>query len=192
MLSTSGRALADYEPPVGSSLLSRIYDATCEVDHIGSPNQAASDSTLRAVLLAFLDYASRPYLSWLQEWLCIPVPETAQDQLQTRLGSDGVHVDDPYEEFFIAFQEGRKTGEDFWRSEWQFNWEAGVPSFIPASLAQELLHAGKYLRLLRTCQAEHPLFRTLSGGQATDRIKGMELRWVYLGEEVEKFVYFAV
>ncbi|KAJ3177011.1 Gamma-tubulin complex component 6 [Geranomyces variabilis] len=179
--------------PLGSELLSRIYDAACVIDAALAPEPLAPSSTLptrrptvfiRAVLHALLEHSARPYLAWLEQWLGVRaaarVPPGALADVAGAL-ERVTDVWDPYAEFYVAWEEaeGPAGGGGFWNGEWQMSSDVEPPSFLPRDIAQDVLHAGKCIRLLRATQPNHPL---VAGAVAAD----FGLQWCFQPDDIDK------
>ncbi|KAJ3149882.1 hypothetical protein HDU86_006840 [Geranomyces michiganensis] len=184
---------AHFAIPLGSELLSRIYDAACVLDAIIAPDRGTKSATmparsptvfLRAVLHVLLEHSARPYLAWLEQWLGVRaaahVPPGALADVAGALERI-TDVWDPYAEFYVAWEEteGPAGGGGFWNGEWQMSPDVEPPSFLPQDIAQDVLHAGKCLRLLRACQPDHPL---VEGAAEVN----FGLQWCFLSEDIDK------
>ncbi|TPX72336.1 hypothetical protein SpCBS45565_g00418 [Spizellomyces sp. 'palustris'] len=180
-----------FQIPRGATLLSRLYDAACAVDTVLTAGTSKRDHLLRLILLGLLQHTTRPYFAWFEQWLGLPAG--TDDGLETLGGliEQMTDVWDPYAEFFVQFKDipEQSGGEAFWRAGWQMNQASPAPSFIPLSLAQEILHAGKYLRLLRLYQRDHPLVRLQDEGKALRALLRQDgrLRWIWQEDEAFRF-----
>ncbi|KAI9017352.1 Spc98 family-domain-containing protein [Gaertneriomyces semiglobifer] len=146
-----------FRMPCGAELLSCLYQAICALDMAcDNPHGEDSDSdSVKAVLVGFLSHSCRPYLAWLDRWLGLSAPPSTS--ASTGLGVPE-EVSDPYEEFFISCPVAEnRDGDSFWSHGWQFKTEGSLPAFLSPDVARDVLQAGKYLRLLRSCIPDHPL-----------------------------------
>ncbi|KAJ3149053.1 Gamma-tubulin complex component 6 [Geranomyces variabilis] len=179
--------------PLGSELLSRIYGAACVIDTVLAPEPLPTSSNLparrstvflRAVLHALLEHSARPYLAWLEQWLGMRAAARARPGALADVAGALERVTDvwdPYAEFYVAWEEaeGPAGGGGFWNGEWQMSSDGEPPSFLPRDIAQDVLHAGKSLRLLRATQPDHPL---VAGAAGAD----FGLQWCFQTEEIDK------
>ncbi|KAI8919483.1 gamma-tubulin complex component protein [Powellomyces hirtus] len=219
---TKAKSTVRFDIPLGSDLLSRIYDSACALDTAVISPTTTGNTLLRIVLLGMLEYASRPYLTWLEQWLGLSLASHKYSAHMAGVLEKITDVWDPYAEFFVAFEEMRggkqqdnnstttendeddadKTGHHhrhhpFWQAEWQLSQNVAPPSFLPPRLVKQVLHAGKYLRLLRSCQPDHPLLTMRAAAAASlagegeregdESLWAMDLAWCYSEEEVEGF-----
>ncbi|KND00770.1 uncharacterized protein SPPG_03883 [Spizellomyces punctatus DAOM BR117] len=189
--SPSYNAEGTFQIPRGATLLSRLYDAACAVDTVLTAGTSKRDHLLRLILLGLLQHTTRPYFAWFEQWLGLPAG--TDDGLETLGGliEQMTDVWDPYGEFFVQYKDipEQSGGEAFWRAGWQMNQASPAPSFIPLSLAQEILHAGKYLRLLRLYQRDHPLVRLQDEGKTLRALLRQDgrLRWIWQEDEAFRF-----
>ncbi|KAI9105679.1 Spc98 family-domain-containing protein [Phlyctochytrium arcticum] len=199
---------SNYEPPRGGVLLSRLYDAACTLGGIinheseGKPlneHFQKRDQVLQLIIFGFIQHASRPYFTWIEQWLGLPASGEEKFETLGGLLEQMTDVWDPYEEFFIKnFSESTNeeilqpetAGDLFWTNGWQINRNVTIPSFLESGVARQLLHAGKYLRLLRHCQPHHPLVQLQDQGteiRSLLRHHG-RLRWMWLARDAKLFL----
>jgi gamma-tubulin complex component 3 len=94
----------------------------------------SGDPSVQQFAQALLVEAQKPLVNMLRRWLF-----------------EG-ELDDPFQEFFIQADESR--GVDLWRSKYTLNQEM-IPSFVPSTLADQILYIGKCLNFIRHVCREH-------------------------------------
>ncbi|KAI8818958.1 Spc98 family-domain-containing protein [Fimicolochytrium jonesii] len=165
--------------PLGSELLTRIYNATSLLDSSTWKSPFRRDEVLRLTLFELLRQSSQPYLTWIEQWLGMFKPSRQRHEMAGFM-EHMTDVWDSHGEFFICYKKVETgDGEGFWKAEWQRSQTAMPPSFLPAGLADEVLKAGKYLRLLREYEPDHPLvaLRTGKGFRTESDVPLVRLGW---------------
>lgn len=126
------RLVLDTGSKKGGALLNVIYNLMVN----------SSDASIRDLFAFLLEKASTPYFHILKKWIF-----------------NGI-LEDPFQEFFVKENTSCKKeniesdlNDKYWQERFTFR-EEMVPVFL-AKYKQKVLHAGKYLNVIRECGPSH-------------------------------------
>ncbi|KAH6586481.1 hypothetical protein BASA50_000436 [Batrachochytrium salamandrivorans] len=172
------RPIGDCILPTGLEILTLLYDTAVKIDMGCVMDQAMgtlsnpmdSHHDLRDTLLSLFQQSSLPFLSWADCWLGLsrcPLTSESQNTFDFSAGigklkSGGLAAHDPFDEFFIAFDEKLPISED--QGGLKFKICHGArrpPSFVPSEVVQNFLEAGVALRIIDTCHTQRLSFSSI-------------------------------